>query len=139
MSQLYMQSLIVVPWSLQRTRTRDAILIAHLECYFFAPFPVDALLDCLGVDADYLPASYVLGSLIPDCKKSSKVPEFLNVKGQGSPGLSLKDIFLHGVEIRSVPKKPMIRMLVDYTKDQREKRRLEELCRCFTTSTFTIQ
>ena len=106
---------------------------------FFAPFPVEALLDCLGVDADYLPASYVLGSLIPDCKKSSKVPEFLNVKGQGSPGISLKDIFLHGVEIRSVPKKPMIRMLVDYTKDQREKRRLEELCRCFTTSTYTLQ
>jgi len=32
------------------------------------------------------------------------------------------------VEIRSVPKKPMIRMLVDHTRDKAERRRLEELC-----------
>ncbi|XP_020909211.1 methionine synthase reductase [Exaiptasia diaphana] len=41
---------------------------------------------------------------------------------------TVKDAFLNCLEIRSVPKKAMIRMLVEYTKDPQEKRRLQELC-----------
>merc|ERR1719477_581878 len=82
---------------------------------------VKALLDCLGVDQDYWSAPCLKASLIPDCKKSAKVPEFLSA---GDDSLSLLDVFTHGVEIRSVPKKPMIRMLVDFTRDKAERRRL---------------
>jgi len=85
---------------------------------------VDALLDCLGVDPDYASAKCVTASLLPNCKKSAKIPEFLSQTEK----MSLKQIFAHGVEIRSVPKKPMVRMLVDHTLDKVEKRRLEELC-----------
>ena len=85
---------------------------------------VDALLDCLGVDKDYAVVPCVTGGLMPDCKRSAKIPEYLS----SSTPQSLKRIFKYGVEIRSVPKKPMVRMLVDFTTDKAEKRRLEELC-----------
>ena len=89
---------------------------------------MEALLDCLGFDQDFWQAPCIRASLLPDCKKSAKVPEFLAGDGPDHRQ-SLMDIFTYGLEIRSVPKKPMIRMLVDHTLDPKEKRRLEELCR----------
>lgn len=41
---------------------------------------------------------------------------------------TIRDAFLNCLEIRSVPKKAMIRMLVEYTNNPQEKRRLQELC-----------
>lgn len=41
---------------------------------------------------------------------------------------TIRNAFLNCLEIRSVPKKAMLRMLVEYTNDPHEKRRLQELC-----------
>ena len=67
----------------------------------------------------------ISASLLPDCKKSAKIPEFLPKNGEL---FSLKHILMNCVEIRSVPKKPFVRTLVEYTSDESERRRLEELC-----------
>ncbi|XP_031564825.1 methionine synthase reductase-like [Actinia tenebrosa] len=41
---------------------------------------------------------------------------------------TMKHAFLNCLEIRAVPKKALIRMLVEYTENPQEKRRLQELC-----------
>lgn len=41
---------------------------------------------------------------------------------------TIRKAFLNCLEIRSVPKKAMLRTLVEYTSDPQEKRRLQELC-----------
>ena len=79
---------------------------------------VEVLLTRLKVDLDYSKVPCVKASLIPNCKKTAKIPEFL----ASSKAMSLWSIFKYGLEIRAVPKKPFIRLLVDFTTDKKEKR-----------------
>ncbi|XP_045594122.1 methionine synthase reductase [Procambarus clarkii] len=61
-------------------------------------------------------------SIIPNTKKrSAAVPKFIPSKS------SVKYILEHCLDIRSVPKKPLIRTLLEYTSNSSEKRRLQEL------------
>ena len=39
-----------------------------------------------------------------------------------------RNVLTHCLDIRAVPSKAMLRCLVEYTKDEAEKRRLQELC-----------
>ena len=86
---------------------------------------VDAILKRLGLLNELADKACISASLIPDCKKSAKIPAYLPGNGKL---FSLRHVLSNSVEIRSVPKKPFIRMLVDFTSDQLERRRLEELC-----------
>ena len=86
---------------------------------------VDILLERLGLLNELADKASVSASLLPDCKKSAKIPDFLPKNGEL---FSLKHILGNCVEIRSVPKKPLIRTLVEFTSDDLERRRLEELC-----------
>ena len=86
---------------------------------------VDCLLERLGILNELADKICVTASLLPDCKKSAKIPEYLPKNGQP---FSLRHVLTNCVEIRSIPKKPCIRMLVDYTSDEVERRRLQELC-----------
>ena len=86
---------------------------------------VDCLLERLGILNELADQICVTASLLPDCKKSAKVPEYLPKNGQP---FSLRHVLTNCVEIRSIPKKPCIRMLVEYTSDEVERRRLQELC-----------
>ncbi|KAG7170887.1 Methionine synthase reductase-like [Homarus americanus] len=61
-------------------------------------------------------------SVVPNTKKKvAKVPSFIPVKS------SLRYILEHCLDIRAVPKKPLMRSLVEYTSNSLEKRRLQEL------------
>jgi methionine synthase reductase len=86
---------------------------------------VDTLLKRLGLLNELADKACTSASLIPDCKKSAKIPIYLPKNGKL---FSLRHILSNSVEIHSVPKKPFIRMLVDFTSDPLERRRLEELC-----------
>lgn len=62
-------------------------------------------------------------TVLADTRKArAKVPDFLPREGR------LRDLLTNCLDLRSVPKKLLIRVLVDHTTDVRETRRLEELC-----------
>ena len=86
---------------------------------------VDSLLDRLGLLNELADNTCISASLLEDSRKSAKLPEYVPKNGEL---FSLRHILTNCVEIRSVPKKPCIRMLVDFTSNHLEKRRLEELC-----------
>ena len=86
---------------------------------------IDSILDRLGLLNELADKICISASLLPDCKKSAKIPEHMPKNGEL---FSIRHILTNCVEIRSVPKKPFIRMLVDFTSDDLERRRLEELC-----------
>ena len=86
---------------------------------------VDSVLERMGILNKLADNICVSASLLPDCKKSAKIPVFLPKNGEL---FSLRHIITNCVEIRSVVKKPFIRMLVDFTSNKLEQRRLEELC-----------
>ena len=86
---------------------------------------VNILLERLGLLNELSDVPSVSASLLPDSKKSAKIPEFLP---KNEELFSLKHVLMNCVEIRSVPKKPLIRTLVEFTSDELERRRLEELC-----------
>ena len=64
-------------------------------------------------------------------KARAKVPEF--VPAAIGPGDLLKTC----LDLRSVPKKLFVRALVEFTTDQGERRRLEELCSKQVSSSVT--
>lgn len=71
-------------------------------------------------------------SLIPGTKKrAAAVPSFLPHSS------SLRHLFEHCVDIRSVPKKPFLRALAEYTSEPHEKRRLLELVSKEGTGEYT--
>ncbi|XP_054724199.1 methionine synthase reductase-like isoform X2 [Uloborus diversus] len=74
---------------------------------------VDALIDRLKLQ-QYSNCSTKI-SLHPNCTNKRKLPTHI------ASQLSLRDIFLHCVEIRSVPKKILLRILAEYTEDVQEK------------------
>ncbi len=62
-------------------------------------------------------------TVMADTKKArAKVPEFLPRESR------LRDLLAGYLDLRAVPKKLMLRAMVDHTSDVRERRRLEELC-----------
>ncbi|CAF2754762.1 unnamed protein product [Rotaria sp. Silwood2] len=62
-------------------------------------------------------------SLSPDnTKKSAKIPTYI------PPMCSLRYALTNCIDIRSSPRKNLLRLFVDCTTDEDEKRRLEELC-----------
>ncbi|KAE8597538.1 hypothetical protein XENTR_v10016503 [Xenopus tropicalis] len=63
-----------------------------------------------------------LGVKLGTKKKGASVPGYI------PEGCSLQFIFTWCLEIRAVPKKAMIRALVEHTSNAAEKRRLQELC-----------
>ncbi|XP_071103901.1 methionine synthase reductase-like isoform X2 [Haliotis cracherodii] len=85
------------------------------------PQEVDRLLDRLdhASDAD----STVELSVIPGTKKkNAAIPAHI------PPLCTLRHIFLTCVDIRDQPKKALLRIFVEFTSDDCEKRRLQELC-----------
>ncbi|XP_022084501.1 methionine synthase reductase-like [Acanthaster planci] len=56
-------------------------------------------------------------------KRRAAIPEYIP-----TPLCSLRHAFLHCCDIRSPPKKAFLRVLIDHTSDESEKRRLQELC-----------
>ena len=86
---------------------------------------VDVLLERLGLLNELADKICVSASLLQDCKKNAKIPEHIPKNGEL---FSIRHILTNCVEIRSVPKKPLIRMLVEFTSDSSDRRRLEELC-----------
>ncbi|XP_067687349.1 methionine synthase reductase-like [Haliotis asinina] len=85
------------------------------------PQEVDKLLDRLGhtSNAD----TTVELSVVPGTKKkNAAVPPHI------PPVTTLRHIFLTCVEIRDQPKKALLRIFVEWTSDESEKRRLQELC-----------
>ncbi|XP_069956956.1 methionine synthase reductase-like [Cherax quadricarinatus] len=81
---------------------------------------VEILLNLLGI-SDRADKIYELSVLPNTKKKAAAVPKFIPVKS------SLRYILEHCVDIRSVPKKPLVRALLEYTSSPSEKRRLQEL------------
>ncbi|XP_076456034.1 methionine synthase reductase-like isoform X2 [Babylonia areolata] len=64
-----------------------------------------------------------LSILVGTKKRRAAVPPHIPEEG-----ISLRYVFKNCVDIREPPKKALLRHLVDYTSDAREKRRLQELC-----------
>ncbi|KAG8180128.1 hypothetical protein JTE90_027082 [Oedothorax gibbosus] len=86
---------------------------------FICPNPADEvelLLQRLNVP--HLSESVVRLSIPDECAGKRKIPAHI------PPFLTLRDIFLHCVEIRSVPKKILFRILAEYTSDEEEKKSL---------------
>ncbi|XP_078716711.1 methionine synthase reductase isoform X1 [Lampetra fluviatilis] len=82
---------------------------------------VDALLRRLGLDGQADCALELRAQ--PNARgRASKVPDFIPA------GSSLRSILTHGLEIRALPKKAMVRALAEHTEDESERRRLLELC-----------
>ncbi|CAL1296438.1 unnamed protein product [Larinioides sclopetarius] len=80
------------------------------------PDEVDTLLKQLKI---FHRAESPVALCIPESSASKKkLPSHIQ------PYLSLKDIFLYCIEIRSVPKKILLRVLADYTSDVKEKNAL---------------
>jgi methionine synthase reductase len=82
---------------------------------------VEELCNLLGL-TDRLDNALEIRVMADTKKVRAKVPEFL------PPEVGLRYLLSSCLDIRSVPKKLMLRALVDYTEDLRERRRLEELC-----------
>ncbi|XP_047490875.1 methionine synthase reductase-like isoform X2 [Penaeus chinensis] len=81
---------------------------------------VELFLSLLGI-SDVAEKTYEL-SVDPNTKKKgAAIPKYIPVRS------SLHYVFQSCVDIRSVPKKPLLRILVQYTSDPTEKRRLQEL------------
>ncbi|XP_037778404.1 methionine synthase reductase-like [Penaeus monodon] len=81
---------------------------------------VELFLSLLGI-SDVAEKTYEL-SVDPNTKKKgAAIPKYIPVRS------SLHYVFRSCVDIRSVPKKPLLRILVQYTSDPIEKRRLQEL------------
>ena len=55
-------------------------------------------------------------------KKDPKVPDFITRPS------TIRKVLSDNLDFRAVPRKALLRMLVDYTSDSEEKRRLQELC-----------
>ncbi|XP_032806967.1 methionine synthase reductase [Petromyzon marinus] len=81
---------------------------------------VDALLRRLGLDGQ-ADCTLELRAKPNARGRASKVPDFIPA------GSSLRSILTHGLEIRALPKKAMVRALAEHTEDEAERRRLLEL------------
>lgn len=81
---------------------------------------VELLMNLLEI-TDIADNTYELSVAPHTRKKSATVPVFIPVKS------SLRHILENCVDVRSVPKKPLIRALLEYTSNPTEKRRLQEL------------
>ncbi|XP_064103579.1 methionine synthase reductase-like [Macrobrachium nipponense] len=81
---------------------------------------VNLLLILLGI-SDVADKTYELTVDPATKKKNASVPGFIPTVG------SLRYVFENCVDLRSVPKKPFIRTLIEYTSDPKEKQRLKEL------------
>ncbi|XP_066937907.1 methionine synthase reductase-like [Macrobrachium rosenbergii] len=81
---------------------------------------VNLLLMLLGV-SDVADKTYELTVDPATKKKNASVPGFIPTVG------SLRYVFENCVDLRSVPKKPLIRTLIEHTSNPKEKHRLKEL------------
>lgn len=81
---------------------------------------VELFLSLLGL-SDVAEKTYELSVDSNTKKKGAAIPKYIPVRS------SLHCVFQSCVDIRSVPKKPLLRTLVQFTSDPTEKRRLQEL------------
>ncbi|XP_068221140.1 methionine synthase reductase-like [Palaemon carinicauda] len=81
---------------------------------------VDLLLRLLGI-SDVADKTYELTIDSATKKKNASIPAFIPAVS------SLRYVFENCVDLRAVPKKPLMRTLIEYTSDPNEKQRLKEL------------
>ncbi|KAK3882716.1 hypothetical protein Pcinc_012922 [Petrolisthes cinctipes] len=90
------------------------VLVRNPKC------DVEMLLHLLGLtgQADNI---FELSVMLDTKKKCAAVPSFIPARG------FLRNILESCVDIRAIPKKPLVRSLVEHTADPKERRRLQEL------------
>ncbi|XP_076064807.1 methionine synthase reductase-like [Oratosquilla oratoria] len=81
---------------------------------------VDLLIWLLGLE-DVANKKFLLAISPSTKKKAAAIPSHIPAEA------SLRAAFTYCLDIRAVPKKPFIRVLVEYTSDEQQKRRLKEL------------
>jgi len=124
--------------SCERLTTSDAVkhyYSIHLECPEFTHMPGDTVsIVCTNTDQDLDMLKERLKLEVDwdkECtlciaadtrKPKARLPEWLPVSS------SLKIIFQHHLDIRAVPKKPLIRGLVEYTQAEKDRDFLSLLC-----------
>jgi len=92
---------------------------------------VDYLIERLQQTSEEADKPMTLQVLPNTTKKSATIPPHIRLPS------TLRHILTKHVDFRCVPRKALLRMLVDYTEDEGEKRRLQELCSTQGTSDYS--